>query len=92
HLDLPTVDVQEAFEGDTQIGEARFLATVTCSGQIRKSEISDSDVKWDVQDADFSDHYMEVATSVEAELSFRFLVIGNEVDSLEFESGVQVTP
>lgn len=91
-LDTVTVDVHEKYEGDTQIGEARFLATVTCSGQIHKADFAISDVNWDVQDADFNEHYMEVATSAEVELTFRFLVNGNEVDSLEFESGIQVTP
>lgn len=90
-LDTVSVDVHEKYEGDTQIGEVRFLATVTCSGQIHKADFAISDVDWDVQDADFNKHYMEVATSVEVELTFRFLVNGNEVDSLDFDSGVQVT-
>ncbi|WP_276822162.1 PIN domain-containing protein [Mycolicibacterium mageritense] len=79
-----SVDVQEDFEGGTVIGEATVQAEVRFEGYATKADTYTEAGDWTVTNFDWNDHYAAVEGEFEAEIDFRFVVVNEDVETLEF--------
>lgn len=87
-------DEVEEFEGGTSVGEAHVEAKVSYSVCVFKSTFhsASDDVKWDVVDHDWNDHYVRVSGEFEAELVYQYTIVDgyDQVDNLTLEDFVQL--
>lgn len=82
--------VYDQYEGDTLGIHASIEADVTFEGYLYKGDFPLVDERVEVVDADWNDHMMLVAVSATVRLSFQVLVIGTQVENVEFEFGESV--